>query len=87
MASLEYQRDGSIIATNDSGVVLLIPAGPKAVQGAAFLAHFGPEKDVAPKDDPAVILAKMLEQKGILTAKEVGDVSVSATVLTSLGAG
>lgn len=76
MASLEYQRDGSIIVTNDSGKAIGVAAGPQGDQDAAVQQYLGPpQPDEITTDDKLAALAKLLVDKQIVTAKDVKDAS------------
>ncbi len=74
MPSMEYQRDGSCIATNDFGDVLFVPFGPQAEMDAAIQVHVGPQATPVLSDqDQLVALAKLLVSKNVVTAKDVKD--------------
>ncbi len=83
MASIEKQRDNSLVVTGDDGTTTVIAAGPQAVQDPqviAFLANHAISIPL-PSDDPKIIAAlqgvtlakalKWLINKRILTLDDL----------------
>lgn len=72
MASMIYQKDRSIVVTNDAGEILIVPPGKQDVQDAAVQAHIGEQEPAKLSlDEQVKALSVLLVEKGVATDEEV----------------
>lgn len=85
MPSMEYQRDGSCIVTNDAGEVLVIPAGSQAEQDAAIQAHVGPQEPPPfSLEEKVAKMAALLVEKNVVTKKDMQDATKIDTAAVAI---
>lgn len=81
MPSMEYQRDGSCIVTNDAGEVIIVPPGKQSVMDAAVQAHIGDPEPAPPTlEEQVKAMAALLVQKGVATDVEMKESTKIDTV-------
>lgn len=80
MSMIQYQRNGSVIVTNEIGDVIVVPKGTQTEQDAAISIHIGPQ---APPDltldEKVDKLAALLVKKNIATDAEMKDATAIDT--------